>query len=126
MSALGLLCTRSRPNRGHRVTGLIAQSYAPELKLVGVAAAAPASELATLVNDDLTTPGGKNIAAMTLWSWARVYGASIQDVVVPGGNADDRSSGPGVHRVGFRSGDAPHNREAAGAEFPIGQQSQRR
>jgi hypothetical protein len=29
------------------------------------------------------TVGGKNIAAMTLWSWARVYGAPIQDVVVP-------------------------------------------
>ncbi|MGB8631105.1 MAG: hypothetical protein WCD69_17255, partial [Xanthobacteraceae bacterium] len=27
--------------------------------------------------------GGKNIVAMTLWSWARVYGAPIQDVVVP-------------------------------------------
>jgi alpha-beta hydrolase superfamily lysophospholipase len=66
-------------------TGLIAQSYAPELKLVGVAAAAPASELATLINDDLSTAGGKNIAAMTLWSWARVYGAPIQDVVVPAG-----------------------------------------
>lgn len=64
-------------------TGLIAQSYAPELKLVGVAAAAPASELATLINDDLGTAGGKNIAAMTLWSWARVYSAPIQDVVMP-------------------------------------------
>ena len=64
-------------------TGLIAQSYAPELKLVGVAAAAPASELVTLINDDLGTPGGKNIAAMTLWSWARIYGAPIQDVVMP-------------------------------------------
>ena len=52
-------------------TGLIAESYAPELNLVGVAAAAPASDLTTLINDDLGTPGGKNIAAMTLWSWAR-------------------------------------------------------
>jgi pimeloyl-ACP methyl ester carboxylesterase len=64
-------------------TGLIAQSYAPELKLAGVAAAAPASELATLINDDLSTAAGKNIAAMTLWSWARVYGAPIEEVVVP-------------------------------------------
>jgi acetyl esterase/lipase len=63
-------------------TGAIAKSYAPELKLVGVAAAAPASELITLINDDLGSIGGKNIAAMTLWSWARVYGAPIQDVVV--------------------------------------------
>jgi pimeloyl-ACP methyl ester carboxylesterase len=64
-------------------TGLIAKSYAPELNLVGVAAAAPASDLAALINDDLGTPGGKNIAAMTLWSWARVYGAPIENVVVP-------------------------------------------
>lgn len=64
-------------------TGAIAKSYAPELKLVGVAAAAPASELITLINEDLGSIGGKNIAAMTLWSWARVYGAPIQDVVVP-------------------------------------------
>jgi len=64
-------------------TGLLAKSYAPELNLVGVAAAAPASDLATLINDDLGSPGGKNIAAMTLWSWARVYDAPIQNVVVP-------------------------------------------
>jgi len=64
-------------------TGMLAHSYAPELSLLGVAAAAPASELATLINDDLSSAGGKNIAAMTLWSWARVYGAPIQNVVVP-------------------------------------------
>jgi hypothetical protein len=63
-------------------TGAIAKSYAPELKLVGVAAAAPASELITLINEDLGSIGGKNIAGMTLWSWARVYGAPIQEVVV--------------------------------------------
>jgi len=64
-------------------TGVIAKSYAPELDLVGVAAAAPASELLTLIKEDLASVGGKNIAAMTLWSWARVYGAPIQEVVVP-------------------------------------------
>ena len=36
-------------------TGLIAKSYAPELSLLGVAAAAPASELADLMDDDLST-----------------------------------------------------------------------
>jgi acetyl esterase/lipase len=64
-------------------SGAIAKSYAPELKLMGVATAAPASELITLIDEDLGSIGGKNIAAMTLWSWARVYGAPIQDVVVP-------------------------------------------
>jgi pimeloyl-ACP methyl ester carboxylesterase len=64
-------------------TGLIAKSYAPELQLVGVAAAAPATSLVTLMGDDFKTVGGKNLTAMTLWSWSRVYGAPIDKVVVP-------------------------------------------
>ena len=62
---------------------MIAKSYAPELQLLGVAAAAPATDLATLMTDDLDTSGGRNLTAMTLWSWARVYGAPIEDVVAP-------------------------------------------
>jgi pimeloyl-ACP methyl ester carboxylesterase len=65
------------------VTGMIAKTYAPELSLIGVAAAAPATELATLINDDIGSAGGKNIAAMTLWSWERVYGAPIDRLVDP-------------------------------------------
>lgn len=64
-------------------TGLISKSYAPELPLVGVAAAAPATDLATLMSDDLNTTGGNNLTAMTLWSWNRVYGAPIERVVAP-------------------------------------------
>jgi pimeloyl-ACP methyl ester carboxylesterase len=64
-------------------TGLIAGTYAPELNLVGVAAAAPATSLVTLMGDDFKTSGGKNLTAMTLWSWARVYDAPIEKVVVP-------------------------------------------
>ena len=64
-------------------TGLLARSYASELRLVGVAAAAPATELATLMMADLDTMGGKNLTAMTLWSWSRVYGAPITRVVTP-------------------------------------------
>jgi acetyl esterase/lipase len=64
-------------------TGILARSYAPELELVGVAAAAPATELGTLLADDMDTAGGKNITAMTLWSWSRVYGAPIANVVSP-------------------------------------------
>jgi acetyl esterase/lipase len=62
-------------------TGLEAAGYAPELKLVGVAAAAPATDLGALTTDDLGTGGGNNITAMTLWSWARVYGAPMDNVV---------------------------------------------
>jgi acetyl esterase/lipase len=64
-------------------TGLIAKSYAPELHLVGVAAAAPATDLATLMTDDLNTSGGRNLTAMTVWSWARVFGAPIDSVIAP-------------------------------------------
>ncbi len=64
-------------------TGLIAKSYAPELDLAGVAAAAPATELATLLGDDVNTGGGRNLTSMTLWSWARVFGAPIDRVVDP-------------------------------------------
>src|SRR5580658_8401274 len=62
-------------------TGLIAKTYAPELDLLGVAAAAPATDLATLMNDDIDSAGGKNITAMTLWSWQRVYGAALDKIV---------------------------------------------
>jgi len=64
-------------------TGLIAASYAPELHLVGVAAAAPATSLVTLMGNDFKTSGGKNLTAMTLWSWSRVFGAPIDKVVLP-------------------------------------------
>jgi acetyl esterase/lipase len=64
-------------------TGLLAKTYAPELNLVGVAAAAPATDLITLMGDDFKTSGGKNLTAMTLWSWTRVFGAPIDKVVLP-------------------------------------------
>src|SRR5271167_948629 len=63
--------------------GALAKSYAPELDLAGVAAAAPATDLVTLMGDDFNTTGGKNLTAMTLWSWSRVFGAPIDRVVVP-------------------------------------------
>ena len=63
-------------------TGLIAETYAPELRLVGVSAAAPATSLVTLMGDDFKSSGGKNLTAMTLWSWSRVYGAPIDKVVL--------------------------------------------
>jgi len=64
-------------------TGLLARSYAPDLDLVGVSAAAPATELGTLMSDDMGTPGGDNLTAMTLWAWAKVFGAPMDKVVTP-------------------------------------------
>jgi alpha-beta hydrolase superfamily lysophospholipase len=59
----------------------LAATYAPETEIVGVAAAAPATELGALLNEDLATPGGKNLLAMTLWSWSRVFNISLDGVV---------------------------------------------
>jgi acetyl esterase/lipase len=64
-------------------TGMIAKTYAPEISLVGVAAAAPATDLAALMTADLDTAGGRNLTAMTIWSWAKVFGAPMQNVVAP-------------------------------------------
>jgi acetyl esterase/lipase len=64
-------------------TGAITKTYAPELTLIGVAAAAPATDLVTLMDADINSIGGKNITAMTLWSWHRVYGAPIDTIVDP-------------------------------------------
>ena len=63
--------------------GMISKSYAPELELVGVAAAAPATDLSALMTEDLNTAGGRKITAMTMWSWAQIYGAPIDRVVAP-------------------------------------------
>ncbi len=64
--------------------GLIARTYAPELDIVGAAAAAPATDLRTLMADDLGSTGGKNLLAMTLWAWQRVFDAPMAKVILPG------------------------------------------
>jgi acetyl esterase/lipase len=64
-------------------TGLMARHYAPELSLEGVAAAAPATDLLALLGDDFDSVGGRNLTAMTLWSWSRVYGLPIDKLVLP-------------------------------------------
>jgi acetyl esterase/lipase len=63
--------------------GLLARRYAPELQLAGIAAAAPPTDLRTLMTEDLGTGGGNNITAMTLWSWSRIYGVPMTPVVTP-------------------------------------------
>ncbi len=64
-------------------TGMLAAAYAPDLRLVGVAVPAPATDLAALLRADRDTPAGRNLTAMTLWSWSRVYGAPLDAVVAP-------------------------------------------
>lgn len=67
--------------------GAAMAAYAPELRLAGVAAAAPATDLKVLVDEDIASTGGKNLLAMTLWSWQRVFGAPLNEVVMR--DADD-------------------------------------
>ena len=64
--------------------GVLAKTYAPELQLVGVAVAAPATDLQTLLRDDANTDGGRNITAMTLWSWAQIFHLPLDNVIEPG------------------------------------------
>ena len=63
--------------------GELAANYAPELSLVGVAATAPATELATLMQDDIRSASGKILTSYSLWSWTRVYQASTEGLVEP-------------------------------------------
>jgi len=64
-------------------TGQLAMRYAPDLNLLGVAAAAPATELAQLFEDDQNTPGGKAFSALALLSWSKVYGLDLSTVIAP-------------------------------------------
>jgi pimeloyl-ACP methyl ester carboxylesterase len=64
-------------------TGELAASYAPELKLVGIAAAAPATYLAELFDADRATPTGKELTAMTIYSWSKLYNTPATSLVEP-------------------------------------------
>ncbi|WP_274424549.1 alpha/beta fold hydrolase [Chelativorans sp. YIM 93263] len=64
-------------------TGQMASSYAADLELAGVAAAAPATDLSVLLHDDWGTRAGKVFTAFALWSWHRVFGAPLDKLVSP-------------------------------------------
>jgi acetyl esterase/lipase len=73
-------------------TGEIASQYAPELTLVGVAAAAPATYLAELFDADHTTTAGKTLTAMALLSWSQVLDVGLGTILA-------ESSRPSFERV---------------------------
>lgn len=62
-------------------TGQLAQSYAPELKLVGIAAAAPATNIVELFKDDADTE--QDLISMALLAWARLYNIPPATLVEP-------------------------------------------
>ena len=61
--------------------GQLAAGYAPEISLVGVAAAAPATKLGSLLMDNIDTAQGRILTAYALWSWSRVYDLSLADAI---------------------------------------------
>lgn len=64
-------------------TGQLAKSYAPDLSLVGIAAAAPATHLGELFDDDLGTVAGTGLSALALWAWSNLYGFPMDSIVKP-------------------------------------------
>ncbi len=64
-------------------TGQLSATLAPELTLLGVAAAAPATDLARLLAMDLDTKLGKVLASEAVWSWSKVYGTPMAKVLYP-------------------------------------------
>jgi alpha-beta hydrolase superfamily lysophospholipase len=61
--------------------GQLAAGYAPELQLVGIATAAPASELTEILTLDLPTLEGRVLASMAFVSWSEVVpGAGLEQI----------------------------------------------
>lgn len=65
-------------------TGEEAAAYAPELKLVGIAAAAPATYLIELFKADRGSIGGDTLTAMALLSWSTIYNIPNNSVLASG------------------------------------------
>ena len=66
--------------------GQVAPDYAPELDVVGIAAAAPATELGELLRRDIGGLSGNVLASMALVSWSEVYadaGLTLDSVAEP-------------------------------------------
>ena len=59
----------------------LAATYAPELKLVGVAAAAPATDLVQLFKAQKGSIAGEGLTSMALLSWSRTYNLPIDSVL---------------------------------------------
>jgi acetyl esterase/lipase len=64
-------------------TGELAKSYAPDLELVGVAAAAPATYLIELFDADKSSAEGKELTAMTIYSWSNLFNDPASSLVEP-------------------------------------------
>jgi hypothetical protein len=61
----------------------IAASYAPELELVGVAAAAPVTNLTALIEQPQRNPLWAPLLSYTVWSWSHVFGLAPDAIMPP-------------------------------------------
>ncbi len=68
-------------------TGALAATYAPELKLLGIAAAAPAVNLVELFKGQKASIAGDGLVAMALLSWSRTYNIPVGTVLEDGAEA---------------------------------------
>jgi pimeloyl-ACP methyl ester carboxylesterase len=64
-------------------TAAMASGYAPELQLVGAAAAAPVTNVAALVERPGRDPLWGGLLSYTAWSWSRVFGLDPGGIVSP-------------------------------------------
>ena len=64
-------------------TGSLQTSYAPELKLSGIAVAAPATNLTALFEADEEKISGQGLLLYALDSWSQVYGAPAESILTP-------------------------------------------
>ena len=65
-------------------TAQFAPTYAPGLRLVGVAAGAPVPDLVDLFKVNIKTTAGKVLIAMALYSWEQLFGAAkLERIVTP-------------------------------------------
>jgi acetyl esterase/lipase len=63
--------------------GQLAPTYAPDLKLVGVAASAPPTDLKELFRLKSEGTFGRVLAAYALDAWSRVYGHNLETILTP-------------------------------------------
>ena len=61
----------------------LAASYAPEMKLMGVAATAPPTDLPRLFRATANTMGGRVLTALTVGSWSRKYAVPLNTIADP-------------------------------------------
>jgi alpha-beta hydrolase superfamily lysophospholipase len=61
--------------------GALAKSYAPELKLAGIAASAPPTDLGALIRETGDDPVGRVFATFALASWSQLYNIPLDEVL---------------------------------------------